>query len=203
MRPIFLLWLIGALLLIQETASLTLPAKNFPAANGAVYALEATSSTLFIGGAFTEIGTPTGGAMELGSNSTEISTGFPKIKGHIISAIPDRGGGWYLGGEFTFVDGSEVENLVHITHEQTLDENFNPDPDGLVTSLALSPDGKILYAGGAFTSMGNQARNGLAAINTVNGSVLSFNPAPDQANLKALALSPEEKPFTSLETSPN
>lgn len=45
---------------------------------------------------------------------------------------------------------------------------------GTVTSFAVS--GSTLYIGGAFDSVGGQARSNLAAINLTNGSVTSWNP---------------------------
>jgi len=57
------------------------------------------------------------------------------------------------------------------------DTNFNPSLDYTVTSLAYNPTNNYLYIGGRFTTVNNNSRNYLAAINANNGSLItSFNP---------------------------
>jgi hypothetical protein len=48
--------------------------------------------------------------------------------------------------------------------------------DARVSSLALSPNGKVLYVGGRFDRVGRRARTNVAAVNAETGRVLRWHP---------------------------
>src|SRR5204862_232210 len=52
--------------------------------------------------------------------------------------------------------------------------SFDANGDGTVRALAIS--GSTLYAGGAFTNIGGQARNRIAALDATTGNASSWNP---------------------------
>ncbi|THG30789.1 PKD domain-containing protein [Naasia lichenicola] len=54
--------------------------------------------------------------------------------------------------------------------------SFAPNPNGIVRSLAASPDGTRLYIGGQFTSIGGAARNRAASIDVASGALTTWNP---------------------------
>jgi hypothetical protein len=56
-----------------------------------------------------------------------------------------------------------------------LADSFDPNPNDRVISIAVQADGKIL-AGGVFTSIGGQARFGIARLDATTGAADSFNP---------------------------
>jgi len=68
---------------------------------------------------------------------------------------PRRKGGWYVGGNFTYVGGVQHEYLAHIRQDHTVDP-WNPSPGAFVQRL--SHYGNRLYVGGYFVSMGGQTR---------------------------------------------
>ena len=51
--------------------------------------------------------------------------------------------------------------------------SWNPDVNGIVNSIAFSPDCSTAYLGGKFTSIGGTAVNNLAAVSTSTGQVIS------------------------------
>ncbi|GMU74363.1 MAG: hypothetical protein AMXMBFR44_5600 [Candidatus Campbellbacteria bacterium] len=110
--------------------------------------------------------------------------------GNVLTVISDRQGGWYIGGNFTHVGTTSQPSIAHVTSAGTLDFDFNPDIDnGLVTSLALSPDGTTVYAGGSFNAVDNgTTRNYVAAFSAADGSTTAFDPSAG-ATVHALALS--------------
>ncbi|MEO8638240.1 MAG: peptidoglycan-binding protein [Candidatus Taylorbacteria bacterium] len=167
------------------------PDSNIPIINGVVNAVVANSSGTYIGGGFTHVGgTFVGNGVPIvTSTGLPVST-FPKANNSISAVISDRNGGWYIGGNFTQV-GTETRNrLAHILSDGTVDPNFNPNMSSIVYSLALSPDGTKLYAGGLFTTVGGAPYNRLVAINTADGTAIStFNPDVNTSQVKALALS--------------
>ncbi|HLF39979.1 MAG TPA: hypothetical protein VI854_00760, partial [Acidimicrobiia bacterium] len=64
-----------------------------------------------------------------------------------------------------------------------------PDADGPVRALALSADGRRLYVGGAFSSIGGQPARNLAALDLATGTIdATFAPPVLNSGVRALAL---------------
>lgn len=96
----------------------------------------------------------------------------------IVAAIaPDGAGGWYVGGSFTDVGDQHHPNLAHIRGDGTVEQAFDPAPDGDVTGLVVA--GGKLYVTGSFTHVGGAARAGLAALDLATGSATGWAPQPD------------------------
>jgi uncharacterized delta-60 repeat protein len=85
-----------------------------------------------------------------------------------------------FGGFFQFVNGAYRRNIARVHADGTLDESFNPFPglengfNGVVNSIALQGDGKILAAG-EFTTYNGVPRNYLARLNPDGSLDESFN----------------------------
>ena len=104
----------------------------------------------------------------------------PNANDLIRVALIQPDGKIIIGGDFTSVSpngGAAVtrNRIVRLNSDGTLDSAFNPDIDGLVTSLAVQADGKILV-GGLFTIAGGQTRNSIARLDAVTGLADSFDP---------------------------
>jgi hypothetical protein len=161
--------------------------------NGPVSALARSGNTIYLGGAFTEVGPRTGPAVTFSGGASTPEAGFPQVSGghaEVHAAISDGAGGWYIGGNFTHVGGVARAGLAHVLSGGSVDPTFAPSLEinqqaWSVRSLALS--GSTLYVGGNFLSISGIARNGLAALSTTDGSVQSFNPGG--GSVSALAVS--------------
>jgi uncharacterized delta-60 repeat protein len=107
----------------------------------------------------------------------------------VIVVQPD--GKILIGGDFTTLapnGGATVtrSRIARLNPDGTLDTAFNPNADGVVFSIVLQADGKIL-AGGSFTGIGGQLRNRIARLDPVTGQADSFDPnANNQVNAIAL-----------------
>jgi len=159
--------------------------------DGTVTAVIATSSGIYIGGTFSNVGTAIGGTVSV-ATSTGAILSYPSVNGTVYAIVSDRSGGWYIGGTINQV-GSVVRNdVVHILSNNTVDPNFDPNFSGSIPgvfALALSPDGSTLYVGGQFSTVNGVTYNNLVAINTSNGTAsTTFNPNMNNP-VVALALS--------------
>jgi uncharacterized delta-60 repeat protein len=118
----------------------------------------------------------------------------------IYSVVVQPDGKILLGGNFISVKpaGSAASvsrrYMARLLPDGRLDPDFNPSPNGDVTSIALQPDGWII-CGGFFTSFGLPgdpapvAREHLARLEPSGGVDLLFN-LPVQAFVYCIALQP-------------
>jgi uncharacterized delta-60 repeat protein len=152
---------------------------------------------LVVGGEFTElIGVePQYRIARLNADGT-IDTNFnvgigPSGAVRAIAVQPD--GKVVIGGLFTNINGISRAYLARLLEDGSVDTAFNQGPgvNGVVRTLALQPDGKIVI-GGAFSSVYGTSRNSIARVNT-NGTVdVTFNPGLGaNAPVNALVVQPD------------
>ncbi|MGC4112973.1 MAG: LamG domain-containing protein [Nocardioides sp.] len=109
-----------------------------------------------------------------------------------VDALAVGGGVIYAGGNFTQVRPSGAASGTNQTARTylaafnastgSLITTFNVRLNGRVYALDLSPDGRTLYVGGAFTTVNSTARNRIAAITLATGALnTSFNPNANAA----------------------
>ena len=116
-----------------------------------------------------------------------------------VRAIRYSSGVAYLGGHFTAVrppgaaagSGEVIRNHAAAFEASTGDlvGQWNPDVDGNVWDIAVSPDGSRVYLGGSFSTVGGLPRKGVAAVNASTGAVISSWRANVGGSVYALELS--------------
>ena len=92
--------------------------------------------------------------------------------GPIHALAQEADGRILIGGNFTMVGLNNEWPRLHLARlnaDGTADPSFNPGVDGIVNTIAVQNDGRILI-GGAFTSVGAVPRSNLARLNA-DGSV--------------------------------
>jgi hypothetical protein len=87
----------------------------------------------------------------------------------------------YAGGQFTSVrppgaalgTGEVARNRIAAFNATTgaLITTFNPNANGMVYDVDVSPNGQYLYVAGSFTSIGGQTRQRIARLNLPSGTV--------------------------------
>ncbi len=180
---------------------------TFPNTTQAVWAsVSDGAGGFYVGGAFTTIGGVSQARLAHILASGVVDTSFAPVIGNTVLALAlsSDGSVLYVGGQFTTVNGNTHNRLVALnTSDGSLVPGFvDPNPDKTtVRSLALSADDSTLYVGGNYATIVGQARNGLAAISTADGSLISgFNPTITQVPfgggtlgaILSLRLSPDE-----------
>jgi hypothetical protein len=163
----------------------------------------AGTSTVYVGGAFTTIGTNNQTRHRIATIKTnatatataEATTWNPNADA-TVKALAASGSTVYAGGAFASI-GATVRNRLAALNASNVPTSWNPNATaGAVNALAVS--GEIVYAGGTFTVIGtnSQTRNRLAAINTnaaaeATATATTWNPNATAGEVKALAVSGE------------
>lgn len=98
---------------------------------------------------------------------------FPVIDGDVYVSASDGNGGWFIGGDFSFVGGQNRDNLAHI------------DSLGNVTSVILNTSndvrclkvsGNYLFIGGYFGLINGIPHNKMAVYDIQTNTLLPWNP---------------------------
>jgi hypothetical protein len=121
-----------------------------------------------IGGAFSTIDeAPAGGFVIVDANSDAIAHATTDAPGYAYAVLRQADGGLIIGGRFWKAGTTLRNNLVRLLPNGTLDGNWNPSPQeasySAVYALATDANDNV-YVGGEFSSIGGQARTGLARI---------------------------------------
>jgi hypothetical protein len=159
---------------------------NLWVTDGTVYATVLDGNTLYIGGDFTYVGPNTGSWAPVDALTGVPRAGWPIVDGTVYAVASDGAGGWYIGGDFTHVGGVVRSRLAHVRADATLDA-WNPSANAFVFCLLMSNG--VVYAGGAFSSIGGQSRNGIAALDPSTGLATPWNPNAIGFAVNALAVS--------------
>jgi hypothetical protein len=153
--------------------------------NGTVHAITRDSNTIYLAGSFDYVHANTGGGATLNLSDGKLSNPvrYPHINGIVRTSVPDGKGGWYIGGNFTRVQGVERLGVAHILADNSLDlfwsveiePGYNDgNLDGGIYCMVLS--GNTLYLGGSFSKVGGTVRNYLAALEASTGRVTDWAP---------------------------
>lgn len=144
---------------------------------------------LFIGGRFTDLGTPTGGAAVVDTLGVLQPQAFPVFGGEVSQIAPDGVGGWFLAGSFTSVGGRPIVGFARVASDRSVDERFRLVLNGAIRRLAVA-HGKV-YLVGDFTTVNGGARPGLAAIDASTGGLTAWGAGfdPQGRSLTTIAVS--------------
>jgi len=186
------------MLLSLDAKAAAVPISEMWQTNGTVHAIEMAkgegADTVFIGGDFTYVGPESGNASVIsppGLSNPSLAAfdlDFTGGGAEVHVAVANANGGWYVGGDFTDVTGSDgVESLpqksylVEIAADGTVVNAWTPVVNGAVRTLLFDAVNNRLYVGGDFTTIDGGTRNHLAAFDTTTGSLISWNPNADAA----------------------
>ena len=147
--------------------------------DGQVNSIVVSGNKAYLGGTFTKIGYACGTGAFLDTATAKPDRTFPKldpVQGRVYASVPDGRGGWYIGGNFSYVGGLQRKYLVHVRPDHSVD-SWNPSPNCFVQCLSLT--GNRLYVGGNFTTIAGQSRGYGAVFDTATGNLLAWDPQAD------------------------
>ncbi|MGH9035641.1 MAG: hypothetical protein ACRD0O_07730, partial [Acidimicrobiia bacterium] len=114
-----------------------------------------------------------------------------------LYALAEAGDKIFMGGEFESIvppgkdpgPGIARKFLAALDRHTGLPIDWDPAPGDLVLALVASPDGRTLYVSGRFQSIGGAPAGRIAAFDVATGQrIMSFNPPPANAGVRAMAL---------------
>lgn len=156
-------------------------APDFPAANNIVRALTLSGNRLYVGGEFSQLGSPSGGGVPVDSASGLPLSGYTKIAGAVSAVVPDGVGGWFLAGNFAVNGATARPRIAHLLAGGGFADWSPAFGGGSASALALHAG--ILYAGGQFSSVDGQTRFNLASWNAASGALRAWSPTTDDGVL--------------------
>jgi PKD repeat protein len=151
-----------------------------PAINdGAVQAIVQVGDTMVVGGTFTSVTSPAGGAalpqaylLAFDATTGQIRSGFRPVLDGAVNALTAGADGQsvYVGGSFGTVNGQRSKSvaLLSLTNGQAVPGFRTPVLNGAVTDLRLSAG--RLWLGGNFSKMYQQDRPAIATVNAATGA---------------------------------
>jgi len=188
MRPVRVLASAALLAALMVTASARAQVvqNQFWGPNGPVKAVAVAGNTIYLGGTFTQVGPSTGSFLGFDASTAAPLQPYPGVVGSVLAVASDGTGGWYIGGNFTSVQGQIRHGLAHI------DANGNLTPfasDFTMTGTVYTAEidaivlgGSTVYIGGNFQLVDGQARNDVAALAATTGALASWNPNPSYSS---------------------
>jgi len=136
------------------------------------------------------------------ADTTRSDPNHPGVRyAQLVTAVAESGNRLYVAGAFTGLAApGRSPATAQTPYLAVLDVttgapvagaafNTNVAPDGVIDTLALSPDGTRLYVGGFFSRIGGGTARRLAAVDADTGLlVTAFHPPTPSAYVRALAL---------------
>jgi len=156
-----------------------------PYANGPALSLAVNpgGTVVYTGGTLTSVGDQPRAGLAAMDASTGVMTAWnPAPDGSVTDLLAAPDGSIYAAGEFTHIGVNDAarNGLAKLDPASGDADAWDPRCTGTCgfASIAFSPDGSVLYAGGIFSTIGANAqpRTDLAALDA-NGNATAWNPA--------------------------
>lgn len=145
-----------------------------PAPDNQVYAVAASpdGTRLYVGGQFTTVGGVTRQRIAAFDTATGtlLASFAPKLN-YIVKALAVTNTTVYAGGSFATVGTAARNRLAAFDATSGALLPWDPNADGTVNALAVTPDGSKVIVGGAFKNLGTTPAYGLAAVDAVTAAI--------------------------------
>lgn len=165
-------------LLAYDIRTGVLDAGFAPTINGQIRAVTASpdGSRIYVGGDFRTVNGVTRTRLAAFNTATgQLVAAFDANVDYVVRAIVATDTTVYVGGSFTNSRGVPRGRLAAFSAATGALLGWNPNADGAVHSLLLTPDGSKIIAGGSFQNVGGAPAYGMAAVSPFDGSRLAWN----------------------------
>jgi trimeric autotransporter adhesin len=118
-----------------------------PRANDAVLALDASGSTVYVGGQFTTLNGTTRRHLAAVTASGALTPWRPKTNGK-VEALEVTASGIYVAGSFTKINGTGTAHAAKVGSDGTLQSSWRPQAPSVVWALDVANGAVYLAMGG-------------------------------------------------------
>ncbi len=140
--------------------------------------LPAPDGRVYLAGSFDYVGPTTGYGVDVDGASGAAAAGQPLVDGIVNDAVSDGSGGWFLVGDFKYVEGQFRKFAAHLRADGSVD-SWNPKPDK--APEAVTRVGSTVFLGGDFTRIRSTSALGLAAVDAASGNLVGGFPTTNGA----------------------
>jgi len=88
----------------------------------------------------------------------------------------DGSGGWFIGGEFTAINGLPRKYLAALGAVSGDLEAWDPNPGSDSPAHVVDARANAVYVGGSFSEVRGRARKNLAVLDPITGNAQDWNP---------------------------
>lgn len=147
--------------------------------------------TVYVGGAFTRIGGQATSNLGAADAATGKARAWHAVLNDDVTALAATAGVVYVAGDFTKVGGQVRNGLAALSVKTGKPTQWDPDCDGSVSQIVVSPAGSPIFVAGDFASIGEKSRRGLAAVDNRTGAATPWDPNV-AGFVNSIALAPNE-----------
>ena len=144
---------------------------GLPAVNTMVH----HNGRVYIGGQFDTVQPPGDGSAVFNPASGAMIGALHQLDrdDNVYAAASDGDGGWFVGGNFSGIAGSDQEMLARIRRDGSLDSSWRPVLTGHRVSAIAVHEGRVFVAGN-FNTVNGAPRSDLAALDAETGELLDW-----------------------------
>ncbi|HET9648608.1 MAG TPA: hypothetical protein VFP34_10300 [Microlunatus sp.] len=137
-------------------------------------AVSADQNTLYVGGAFTKVGSSTRSYFAaVDARTGALRQPAPKFDRQ-VNALTVKGSTVYIGGAFSKVGSATRTRLAAVNGSTGKLGSWRPKADNTVLALVVTGDGKRVVAAGRFTKLNSTTATGMGALDPSTGGTRAW-----------------------------
>jgi uncharacterized delta-60 repeat protein len=158
-----------------------------------------TDGKIIVGGSFTyynDAPLNNHSIARLNADGSIDATFNAETSGSVSAVAIQSDGKIIIGGSFTSLNGTAINNIARLNANGSIDATFNPgtglNANAIIRAVSVQSDSKIII-GGNFTSYNGISRNGIARLNADGTLDTGFNPGTGTSGVFCISIQTDGK----------